>query len=183
MDTFLKELEAKLKESLDFLHGELQGVRSNRPSVGLVEDVRVEAYGQQLTVRELGSLSVRPPRDIEVSVWDPSILNPTAKAIESAKAGFSVSVSGTLIRITLPPLTDERRVELSKLVKKMVEASRITVRGHREDVNKKIRAAEDAGELSEDQAFKGRERVQKSVDAANQRIEAMLEAKIAELAE
>lgn len=183
MDTLLKELESNLKQSLDFLYAELQGVRSNRPSVGLVEDVKVDAYGQQLTVKEVGSLSVRPPRDIEVSVWDQSILNATAKAIESAKAGFSVSVSGTLIRITLPPLTDERRAELSKLVKKMVEASRITIRGHREEVNKKIRAAEDIGEMSEDQAFKGKEQVQKSVDVANKKIEAMLEAKIAELAE
>jgi ribosome recycling factor len=183
MDTYLKELEGSLRTVTDRLLEELRGVRSNRPSVGLVEDVKVEAYGQTLTVKEMGSLSVRPPRDIEVSVWDQSVLGAVAKAIESSKSGFSVSVQGNLVRVTLPAMTDERRAELSKLVKRMTEDVRIEIRNRRDDTNKKIRAAQDAGTVTEDQMFRSKDQIQKIVDAANQKAEQALEAKLAEIAE
>lgn len=182
METILREVEAKLKDITSRLQADLQAVRSNRPSVGLLEEVKVEYYGQEMPVKALGSLSIRPPRDIEVSVWDKGAITAVAKAIETAKMGFSVSVDGSTVRVTLPPLTDERRAELSKLVKRMSEDSRIEVRGSRDEANKRLRAEEDAG-ASEDQVFKTKEQIQKAVDSANERIETLLAAKLKELVE
>ncbi len=183
MDIYVKELESGLQGVFERFHEELQGVRSNRPNPQLVENVSVEVYGQNLTIKEVGSLSVVPPRTIEVNVWDKSIVPTVAKAIEEAKSGLSVSNDGTTIRVNLPVLTDERRAEFSKLAKKIAESARIQVRGRRDDVMKKVKVAQDVKTLSEDQVFKGKEKLQKVVDGANGKIEAALEAKLKEISE
>ncbi len=183
MDTILKELEAKLKGLVAHLEGELKGVRTNRPSIGLLEDIKVEYYGQPMAINQLASISIQPPRDLLVSVWDQAAAPAVAKGIEAAKAGFSVSNDGNAIRVTLPPLTDERRGEFSKLVKRMAEETRINVRAARDEANKKVRAAEDDKTLNEDQVFKGKEQIQKLTDQANQTIDASVERKLKEIAE
>ncbi len=183
LESIVKELEGKLTQVTGFFQSELQGVRSNRPSVGLLEDIKVEYYGQIMQIKQLASLSIRPPRDIEVSIWDKGAVGAVAKAIETAKAGFSVSNDGNIVRVSLPPLTDERRAEMTKLVKRMSEDARIAVRGARDEANKKVKAGEDSGQITEDQAFKGKEQIQKSTEAANKQIENLLNSKIAELSE
>src|SRR3989344_8448722 len=97
-ESTIKELEAKLNQVIGFLQSELQTVRSNRPSVGLLEDIKVEYYGQVMQIKQLASLSIRPPRDIEVNIWDKGAVAAVAKAIETAKAGFSVSNDGNIVR-------------------------------------------------------------------------------------
>lgn len=183
MDLYLKELQQTLTGAVTHFHEEIQGVRSNRPNPQLIENVPVSAYDQTLTIKEVGSISVVPPRMLEVNVWDKSIVPTVAKAIESAKAGLSVSNDGNIIRVALPAMTDERRAEFTKLAKKIAEGARISVRTSREDIMKKVKAAQEAKTLSEDQAFKGKEQLQKLVDEANGKIEAGLEAKLKELAE
>jgi ribosome recycling factor len=183
MDTILKELEAKLKSLLSRYEEELKGVRTNRPSVGLLEDIKIEYYGQVMPLKQLASIAIQPPRDLAVSVWDKNAAGAVAKGIEMAKAGFSVSNDGSAIRVSLPALTDERRAELSKLVKKMTEETRISLRGARDEANKKARAAEEAKTMNEDQVFKTKEQVQKAVDQANKTVEAQLDKKLKEVAE
>ena len=183
MQEFLKELESALGAVVNKFSEELRAIRSNRPSVELLEGIKVTYYDQPLSVQQLGSLSIRLPRDIEIQVWDKSAVAPIVKAIEDAKMGLSVTNDGNIVRVSLPSMTDERRAEFEKLVRTLSEKSRIHVRSHRDDIIKKIKAAEDAGTLSEDQAFKGKEQVQRIVDGANQKIEAALENKIRELKE
>lgn len=183
MDTFIKELEAALQRVNNRLHEDLQTVRSNRPSVQLVENIPVEAYGEQMTVRQLGSLSIRPPRDIEIACWDKNVVGAVTKAIQDAGIGFSVGNEGMIVRASLPVLTDERREEFGRLAKKMTEQAKIQIRARRDEMNKKVKAAEEAGTISKDQAFMGKERIQKIVDGANKRADTMLESKLAELAE
>lgn len=183
MDQYIKELEAGLSAAIDHLKEEFQSVRSNRPSVQLVENIKVEAYGQTLTIKELGSLSIRPPRDVEISLWDQSIMPDVMKAIQDAGSGLSVGNNGNLVRATLPSLTSERREEFSKLAKKIAEQTKITIRMRREEVNRKVKTAEEEGVLSEDQAFKGKERLQKSVTEANGKVDSILESKLGELSE
>lgn len=183
MDILLKNFESELKNILTHLQEELRSVRSNRPSVQLLEDVKVDYYGQPMTVKQLGSLSIQPPRDILVSVWDKAAVGAVSKAVETAKAGFSVSTDGQIVRVSLPPLTDERRAELSKMVKKMTEETRISVRGQRDETMKKIKAAEDGGEINEDAAFKYKEKAQKIVEDINKNLESALESKLRELSE
>ena len=162
---------------------ELKTIRSSRPSVQLVEDIRVDYYGEMLPIKQLGSISIHPPKNIEIQVWDKNAASPVMKAIEGAGMGLSVGSEGNIVRATLPPLTDERRAEFTKLVKKLAEATRIQIRGRRDDSMKKLKGAEEAGKLSEDQVFKAKERAQKLVDNANRDVETALESKLKELQE
>ena len=183
MDSYLKELQNALEGAVQRCHEELQGVRSNRPNPQLVENVSVPAYGQTMTVKEVASLAVVPPRTIEINVWDKGLVTTVAKAIEDAKSGLSVSNDGNTIRAMLPSMTDERRAEFTKLAKKIAETTRIQIRSHRDDVLKKIKTAEEKKELTEDTVFKGKEQIQKVVDQANGKIEQNLNSKLAEIAE
>lgn len=177
----IRQFESKLKAALDNLKNEFQTIRSGRPSPRMAEDIKVEIYGQQLPVKALGSISVVPPREINITLWDISGVAAVAKAVEDALK-VTASTDGALIRINLPSLTDERKKEFEKLVRKIAEESRIRVRGAREEANKEIKA-EEAGGLSEDMAFKRKEEVQKAVDATNKEIESSLESKIREIME
>ena len=183
MEVYLKELESALKAAVQKLEDELKAVRGNRPSVQLVEDVKVNYYDQLLSVKQLGSLGVRPPREIEITVWDKNAVGPVSKAIAEAKIGLSVTNEGNVVRASLPPLTDERRQEFMKLVKKMAEATRIQIRTKRDEIIKKIKAAEAEKKLDEDQMFKAKEKIQKQIDEVNKRIEEAVERKMKELAE
>lgn len=183
MEVFLKELETALRGITQRFHGELQAVRSNRPSVQLVENIKVECYGQPVAMNTLGSISIHPPRDIEINVWDKNNVGAVANAIEKAKIGLSVTNNENIVRASLPPLTDERRVEITKLVRKMTEEVRIQVRHRRDEVMKKIKAAQDEKKITEDQGFKAKEQVQKTVDAANEKVEKLLEGKLKELSD
>ncbi len=183
MDTYLKELDAALKTTVAKFKEELRGMRSSRPSIELIENLSVNYFDTWMTVKQLGSLAVVPPREVRVTVWDKGSAAPIAKAIEEAQAGFSVAVDGTTIRATLSALSNERREELGRLVKKTAEGSRIAVRNVREDIIKKIRAAEEASEITEDQSRSGKENVQKRVNDANAEIEALVEEKLKELGE
>lgn len=181
MDT--KELEAKLRAIAEHLRQGLAGVRTNRPNPKLIEDVRAEYFGVPTPIKQLGSISIVPPREMQISVWDQSAIAPIAKAIESANLGVSAAVSGSIIRVTLPMLSNERRAELVKIAKTLSEESRIKVRGSRDEANKKADAAEKAKEISEDAKFNLKKKIQECVDRTNKDIEAMLAGKIKEIEE
>jgi len=182
-DTQLKELETALKAVAERLRADFQAIRGNRPSVDLIENIRVNYYDQPCAINQLGTLSVVPPRSVHIAVWDKSAVGAVAKAIEGAKIGLSVSNEGNVVRATLSPLGNERREELVKLVKKTAEGARIQIRHHRDESVKKAKAAGDEGTLTEDQVFKLRERIQKAVDAANGNVEDLVGRKLGELGE
>lgn len=179
----LKFLEQKLKSLVDGLKTEFQTIRSGRPSPRMVEDIKVEVYDQQMPVKALGSISVVPPREIQISLWDKTAVNAVAKAIENSSLNVAANTDGNLIRINLPQLTDERKKELEKVVRKMTEETRIKVRTAREEANKEIKNLETDKKLSEDAAFKQKEEVQNLVDKINEEIETLLDNKIKELFE
>jgi ribosome recycling factor len=181
MDT--KDLEAKLKAITEHLKQELSGVRTNRPNPKLIEDIKAEYFEVPTPVKQLGSIAVVPPRELQISVWDQSAIAPIAKAIESANLGVSVSVSGNMIRVALPMMSNERRAELVKISKTSSEEARIKVRGARDEANKKAEAAEKAKEISEDAKFNLKKKIQEAVDKTNKDIEAMLLGKIKEIEE
>ena len=183
MERRIQEFQADLARAADALKQDLQGIRSGRPTTQLLENIQVNVYEQTLTIKELGSLSVKPPREIDITVWDQNAISAVAKAIQEAKAGLTPSVEGNVIRCFLPPLTEERRRELAKLVGKMAEETRIKIRAHRDEMNKKIKAAESNKEINEDQAFKAKEKIQKTVDEVNRHIEGLVSSKLEELRE
>lgn len=179
----LKPLEGKLKSLVDGFKSEIQTLRGSRPSPKMVEDIKVDYYGQLTPVKQLGSISVIPPREININVWDKNAVSAVAKAIEESNLKVTANTDGNLIRINLPPLTEERKKELEKVIRKMAEETRIKVRTAREEANKGIKSMEDEKKLSEDAAFKQKNEIQKLVDKTNKEIENLLENKLKEVFE
>lgn len=175
-----KVLDQRLSAAVDNLKTEFQTIRSGRPSPRMVEDIKVEVYGQQLPLKGLGSISVVPPKEIDITLWDISIVSMVAKAVEEALK-VTANTDGALIRVNLPSLTEERKKEFEKLIKKITEETRIRVRGIREDANKGVKQEEADKKISEDVARKDREAIQKKIDATNEAIESITEAKLKEI--
>ena len=182
-ESFIKDLDAGLLGVVSKLKQDVGAVRGNRPSPEMLQDLKINVYDQTLTIRELGSLSVLPPRTIQITLWDKDAVAAVTKAIEDAHMGLSVNNDGLNIRATLSQLGNERREEMMKLVKKMTETTRIQIRAEREKTIKRLKDAESKKEVTEDDAFKTREKIQKAVDKANKDAEAIMDGKIAELGE
>ncbi len=186
-EVFIKDLDLALSGVVQRLKTDFTAIRGNRPSVHTLQDIKVNLYDQMLSIKELGALSILPPRTIQVTLWDKDAVGAVLKAIEDARLGLSASSSseggGTTIRATLSPLGDERREELAKTIKKTSEAARIQIRARRDDTMKRLKDAEGRKEITEDDSFKAREKVQKSVDKANGEVEAMVKGKLEELGE
>jgi len=178
-----KDLESSLAGVTAKLKEDFGQIRGNRPSPDMIQNIRINLYDQQLTIRELGSLSVLPPRTIQITVWDPGAIATVMKAIDDAHLGLSTNNDGNTIRATLSPLGDERRDEMTKLVKKISEATRIQIRARREDAVKRLKDSEARKEITEDDAFNGKEKIQKATDKANGEVEVMVNGKLEELGE
>ena len=183
MEQIIKDLETALSGVASKLKTDIGAIRGNRPSSDAIQNITLSLYGQMLSIRELGSLSVLPPRTIQITVWDKDAVNPIVKAIEAAHMGLTASNDGTTIRATVSALGDERREELTKLVKKTAETARIQLRGRRDDIMKRIKDGEAAKELTKDDVFRGKEKIQKVIDAANGEIEKLVDEKLNELGE
>jgi ribosome recycling factor len=183
MDQILSELKVKGQGVMENLKKALAAVRTTRPSAALVEDIKVNYYNQMMSVKQLGTISIQPPREISIQIWDKEAVALAAKAIESSTLNLSANIDGQTIRIYLPELSQERRDELVKHIKKVTEEHRIQTRHLRDEANKKIQVAFEENELNEDQKFKTKEQVQKEVDELNEETEKALNNKIKEINE
>lgn len=183
MDEIVKTLETQVKDAVLRVKQDFLGVRTNRPTTEPVLNIQVEYYGQMLSLRQLGSIAIIPPREIAITLWDKNAVGPAEKAIRESTLGLSPSIDGMTIRLAFPSLTDERRAELVKLIKQQAEEGRIRIRSHRDEANKRIALSESEKKISEDQKFSQKERVQKAVDLANAEIEKLLLEKIKEIQE
>jgi ribosome recycling factor len=183
MEQIIKDLEADLSVVIAKLKTDIGGIRGNRPSADAIQNITLSLYDQTLSIRELGSISILPPRSVQITVWDKDAVNPIMKAIEAAHMGLTASNDGTTIRATVSALGDERRDELTKLVKKTAETARIQLRARRDDIMKRVKDGEAAKELTKDDVFKGKEKIQKVMDRVNSEIEKMVDEKLTELGE
>jgi len=175
---YLEDLGKSFESLKGELREEMSKIRTNRPTPKLIEDVEVSYIGQKLPVKQLGTISVEVPRNLVVAPWDKESINGIAQAIEEAKMGFSVAVQGNVVRVTLPQLTDERREELSRVVRNTAEQIRIKMRIARDEVNKKVNQ-----EADEDIKFKSKEKLQKLVDEFNKSIDEIVEVKLSEISQ
>lgn len=178
----LKELESKTADAVRYFKDQLAGMRGGRATAKLVEDVSVECYGQKMTVKQLGSISVPSPKEIQISVWDKEIAAAAVKAVETSLS-VNANLEGNLIRVNLPPLSEERRRELAKIVKKEAEEAKIKIRFLRDEFNKKIVRQFEDKKITEDDKFDLKEKIQKIIDRTNGEIENALNAKITEIEE
>jgi ribosome recycling factor len=180
-NVFLEKFKKEMAWLIENFKKEIAVIRGNRPSPALVENLKVDYFNQPLSIKQLASISIIPPREIDINVWDKNAIPGIVKAIEAA--GLSANFEGKLIRINLPPLTEERRQELIKSVKKITENFRIHLRNQRDEILKEVRRRFELKEINEDQKFKLKEEIQKNVDSTNQEIENVLAKKIKELQE
>ena len=183
MEKIVGELNRRIQAALGSFTGELSSIRGNRPSPALVEDLKIDYFDQQVPLKQIGAISIVPPRELVVTLWDPSSIETVSKAINDAKRGFSASVRGTSIHIILPPLTQDRRDDLVKLVKQISEKYRIELRNFRDDAKKQIESAQQMKQITEDQEFRGMKKVQEAIDKANKDIEELLSKKEVEISE
>ena len=175
------ESQRKMTSAVEHLRGELSGVRAGRASVGILDTVQVEAYGSQLPLNQVASLSVPEPTLIVANPFDPSHIAAIEKAIRTANLGLNPSNDGKVIRIPVPPLTEDRRKELSRLVHKFVEEGRNNVRQVRRDANDALKKLLKNHALGEDDERHALDTVQKITDTHIQVIDGLQKAKDDEL--
>ena len=177
----LKTYRDRMERSVTALKEEFSGLRTGRANAGLLEPVRVEAYGSASPLSAVAAISVPEPRMISVNVWDKGMVVAVEKAIRNANLGLNPIVDGQTLRIPIPPLTEERRKDLVKLAGKYAEQQKIAVRNVRRDANDDLKKAEKAGEISQDEQKKMETEVQKDTDAAIKRIDEALKTKEQEI--
>ena len=177
----LHEIEERMKKAVEATVREFSEVRTGRANPSLVEGIMVEYYGTNTPLKQLASISVPEPRLIAIHPWDPSSIPAVEKAILKSQLGINPVNDGKIIRISIPPLTKERCEELRKLLHKIAEQGRISVRTVRRDGMDIVKKMEDAKEIPEDARFKGQEEVQKSTDRYIKKIDELLKEKEKEL--
>jgi ribosome recycling factor len=144
------DIEEKMEKRVDAYHSELKTIRAGRASASVLEKVSVEYYGTMTPVSQVGSVSSPEPRLLVIQPWDMSILNEIEKAIAKSDIGISPQNDGKVIRLNFPPLTEERRKELVKVVKKYSEEAKVQIRSIRRDALEKFKAQKKDGEVTED---------------------------------
>ena len=177
----LKTYRDRMDRSVAALKEEFSGLRTGRANAGLLEPVRVEAYGSASPLTAVAAISVPEPRMLSVNVWDKGMVVAVEKAIRNANLGLNPIVDGQTLRIPVPPLTEDRRKDLVKLAGKYAEQQKISVRNVRRDANDDLKKAEKAGEISQDEQKKMETEVQKDTDAAIKRIDETLKTKEQEI--
>ena len=177
----LKTYRDRMDKAVAALKEEFNGLRTGRAHAGLLDPVQVEAYGSTSPLNAVAAISVPEPRLLSVSVWDKGMVVAVEKAIRSAGLGLNPIVDGQMLRIPIPPLTEERRKEFVKLAGKYSEQQKIAVRNVRRDANDDLKKAEKAGEISQDEQKKMETEVQKDTDAAIKRVDESLKAKEVEI--
>ena len=159
-----KVLEDKMKKSISVLKEELNTVRAGRANPALLDKVMVEYYGSPTPLKNIANISVPDPRSLMISPFDPKSIHDIEKAINVANLGINPSNDGKAIRLVIPAVTEERRKELIKVVKKFGEDSKVALRNERRDANDELKKQEKAGEMTEDDLKKALDDVQKKID-------------------
>lgn len=163
-EEILFEAEEKMTKTEEIVCHEFSGVRTGKASPALVENIMVDAYGSHMRIRELAGITTPEPRMILISPWDASMVHPVEKAIQKANIGLNPAVDKKLIRLVLPELSQERRVEFTKIVRKMAEDGRVAVRHVRRDAIEHLKKETKAGTITEDELATSEKEVQKLTD-------------------
>jgi ribosome recycling factor len=171
IDEVLSECREKMAKSIDSLKKEFTRIRTGRASTAILDGIKVDCYETQMPLEQLASLSVPESRLITIKPWDQSVIGEIEKAILKSELGLTPMNDGKIIRIPIPPLTEERRRELVKVAKKMAEEGKISVRNHRRDSNEMLKELKNEKEISEDDFFRAQEEVQKITDEYTKKID------------
>ncbi len=183
MEELFKDTSGKMARSLEAFRKELGKVRTGRASFSLLDGIKVDYYGTQTPLQQVGTLSVPESRLITITPWDAKMVGPIERAIQSGGLGLNPSNDGKVVRIPIPPLTEERRKDLVKVVRKMAEDARIAIRNIRREGIERTKEKEKNKEISEDLMKRWQDKVQKETDSFVKRIDEILKAKEQEILE
>lgn len=176
-----KSIAARMDAAAEFLGKELAGIRTGRASLTLLDPIKVDFYGNPSPLKQVAALSIPDARTITIQPWDPNIIPEIEKAILSSDLGLTPSNDGKLIRIGIPPLTEERRHDLVRIAKKMGEEAKVTIRGIRREGNDELKKSHKADSISEDQTRKEQGEIQKITDQHIKRIDEVVQVKEREI--
>jgi ribosome recycling factor len=177
----LEDLNKRMRGAVQTLKQEFSGLRTGRASVSLLEPVQVDAYGSNMPITQVGTVNAPEPRMLTVQVWDRGLVIAVDKAIRGAGLGLNPQVDGQLLRIPIPPLTEDRRKELSKIAAKYSESARVAVRNIRRDGMEHLKKLEKEHQMSEDEHKKMSEKVQQATDSHIKEIDEAYTAKEKEI--
>ena len=180
-EDFLKEIREEADLIVESFSEELKNIRTGRASASILDDIKVDYYGVPTPINQTATVNAADAKTIVIAPWDKDQLVVIEKAIRESDLNLNPNNDGEVIRITLPPMTEERRMELVKVLGKRTEEARIKIRKVREEVLSKIQDQEKSGEISEDDKFRAKDQVQKVIDEYNQKIEEMEKKKEAEV--
>jgi ribosome recycling factor len=164
IESIYSETREKMSKTVAALENELKKVRTGRASLSLLDGIRADYYGTPTPLNQMASLSIPESRLITIQPWDVTAIKEIEKAILKSDLGLTPANDGKLIRISIPPLTEERRKEIVKLVHKMCEDKKIAIRNIRRDSNEMLKMLKKDGDISEDESFKSQDKVQKITD-------------------
>ncbi|MCR9078203.1 MAG: ribosome recycling factor [Hyphomonadaceae bacterium] len=176
-----KDLERRMDGAISSLQTELQGLRTGRASINLLDSVQVSAYGSMMPLNQVGSVSVMDARMIGVNIWDKGLVGAADKAIRESGLGLNPVVDGQTLRIPIPPLNEERRIDLTKVAGKYAESARVAVRNVRRDGMDALKKMEKDGDISEDEHRSLTDEVQKLTDSFVAKVDDALKNKEAEI--
>jgi ribosome recycling factor len=183
VDEVVKELKTNIEKALGDLQRDLSKIRTGRANLAVLEGIKVDYYGTSTPLNGVGTLNVPDARLITITPWDKSVIPAIEKAINEAQIGLSPSNDGTMVRLPIPALTEERRKEIAKQVKTKGEDHKVAIRNLRRDANEKLKTQEKDKKISADDHKRGQEKVQKETDAGIARIDEMVARKEKEVME
>jgi ribosome recycling factor len=177
------EAQLKMEKTLNTLKTDLNKVRTGRASLALFDDIRIDYYGKSTPLHQLATMSIPEPRLITIQPWDSNIVGEIEKAILKSEIGLTPISDGKVIRINIPRLTEERRKELVKVVRKMAEGAKVAIRNIRREVNDQLKGLEKNKKISQDQLRQWMDKVQESTDKYIAKVDEALSAKEKEILE
>jgi len=177
----IDKIKPNLDRTIEYLRDELTGLQAGRATSSLIENLEVECYGQKLPLKQLANIQTPEPRSIVIQPWDKSIIKNIEKAITQSKLGLSPVTDEEFVRLKIPPLSEERRKELVKILQDKVEECRVSIRRQREEIWREVQNLEREGKISEDDKFRTKDELQKLVDEYNNKIEEMKKRKEEEI--
>lgn len=177
----IEDKKTDFEKSIQFIKNELSGIRTGRASPSLVENLIVDYYNTKTPLIQLASITIPDPKSIIIQPWDRNSTKDIEKAIQTSSLGLTPINDGNMIRLVIPPLSEERRKELMKLVHQKLEQARVSIRNVREEIWKELKTREKDGKISEDDMFKQQKELQKFVDEYNGKIKEIGENKEKEI--
>jgi len=183
IEEIIKDTDQRMKKTVDAMKHELAKIRTGRAHPSLLEHVHVEYYGSEVPLNQVANISVLDARTLSVSIWDKQAVTAVEKAIITSDLGLNPVTMGEVLRVPLPPLTEDRRKELAKVVRTEAEKGRVAIRNIRRDANNRLKDLVKSSEIPEDDERRAEERVQKITDSHIEEIEQLLGVKEAELME